>query len=164
MKGRSEVSRKLLKKNQAKLKAWEKFLMADEEWDSWYLFRIMHFKLRRMRRYFETSKITPDSPKVAKEIERVETLLGNCLQEVHPYAKEHKEKLESKYGKMKRLNMSRKETTFGLNYRWGKLDQSASDRVTRIYFKVINRSEQIREKELTLALALIAKHHGSWWD
>lgn len=89
--------------NLKKLWAWLPIIWHDQDWDSFYLEKIIHFKLGRMAKFFASEHAyTANAKEVAKQIEEVHRLLGhlledNYLEEICPdyFEKFHKEPMRT---------------------------------------------------------------------
>lgn len=149
------------------LKEWKTFLKNDEDFDWAYIVRVLNYKLKRTRAFFEKQGICSDSEKISKQIKKVEELLTKV--ENDRYYDNGIKKLEEKYGKRGLRSKSKKipgtthyQMTFSSN--WDNLPTKKRASVNKSLKALNQRADRQRQADLDKALSIISKNLFSWWD
>lgn len=158
-----------MKKSEKKrLKTWNKFCKTNYDCDYTYLFEIINFKLKMMRKTITKNSISEntDVEKISTQIKEVNKILKRVIKD--NYSIIECDKLNEKFGVI--------ETKFNFikdpnNKKLSKLDVvhvGLKDEDKEAYDKefviAMDSAEQNRKMDLMKAFNLIAKNCWFWWD
>lgn len=149
------------------MKEWEKILKSDEDYDYYFILRILQYKLSRTRRCILENNIIADSKKVGREIREVEKLLEKVLKD--KYDDDALKPLIAKYGprrlRFKSIPIPGKNLSeCKVSSAWDKLPTAQKNRAHRELRSAWQKANTRRLNDLRKAFDLIHKNIWGWWD
>lgn len=126
----------------------------DRDFDHYYLFKLMEYKLGRMEKYFIDSTICSDNVKIAKQIMICKTLIKRIADD--NYCEYEYDKLY-KYIPDELIKFGRPVYVDNRTYE----EREAYFKQSRAIHK---KHIALKKHDLELFCKLFSKHYNKWWD
>ena len=144
---------------------WFKIIWKDKDWDHYYLFKIMEFKLKNMERYHLTHSHIKDGDVVAFKIKICKLLIGRILED--DYCKVQYENHDKRWGKAE-FNFSPvldRPDLESLSINRDKVISKQEHKQSNKEFRLISKHENyMRKQDIRYLFYLMNKHIEGWWD
>ncbi len=144
---------------------WFPIIWKDRDWDHWYLYKILKFKLSNMEKLHRKYGHAVNSEKIANKIKVCVNLLDRLIEDNYDesaFKKHHKkwgepifhwDECEDKKGyyslKIEQKNIKTKKDK----------DQEAKE-----FKRCYNHEEMLRKQDVDYLFKLMNKHIQGWWD
>jgi len=146
-----------------KLREYKKILQKDADWDWIYILRLLKYKLERTRKCILSNDIVVSAPKIAKQIQAVETLLERV--EKDQYFDEISKDFHQKYGKLRMVTKKVKGKPYhAVKCNFTKETETNSKEIHKEFSKLRRRAEFMQRNDIKKAFALMHKNIWGWWD
>lgn len=150
---------------QKKLSEYRKFLKDDYDWDYAYILKLLAYKLKRTRECILSNNIVVSAPKIAKQIQEVETLLNRVTED--SYEDEILKEFHKKYGRLRTIKLptnKEKPHLVPVQLKFRKETKENSAQIHREFRKLLQKAHRMKERDLNKAFDLMKKNIWGWWD
>ena len=123
----------------------------------------MKYKLERTRKCIFLNNVVGSAPKIAKQIQAVETLLERV--EKDQYLDEISKDFHKKYGKLRMLTKKVKgKPYYTVKCQFTKETETNSKEIHKEFSKLRRRAKFMQRNDLKKAFAFLHKNIWGWWD
>jgi len=160
--------RSVLKENKERKvsSGWNDFVKyEDVDWDWAGLMRMLYFKIKRMRMYFETSSLiaVADTKRVLKQMDKILAAIARWYD--NEYGLEELKVLEKKWGPW----ISTKDKKVGDQQYYTLRHRNATTpekekQCHKEYAPWLRKTERLEQKDFEFVFDQLKKHLKEWWD
>lgn len=143
-------------------------LSEDEDWDYYFILKILTYKLKRTRDCIVKNNLIEDAEKISNQILQAEQLFTNVMED--KYDEKYYDELEKKYGKLLHEILPLKSNKNGkIDYYEMKIHREHetpknSDQIHKESMMAYNKAQKEKSNDLKKAFDIMHKHMFEWWD
>ena len=132
----------------------------DRDWDSWYIYKILGFKLRRMEKLFRKYGHAMESEAIADQIKEVSDALGRLIED--DYCSEMHNAICERWGELEFVDSDKKGYSTikaaKVNTEEDEIEYTADIRAC------MKAEEEAINNDLSLVFDTMRDNIRSWWD
>ena len=140
--------------------AWFPIIWRDRDWDSWYIYEILNFKLKRMEQNIRKYGHAVESESIADQIKEVIVGLDRLVED--DYCADLHSAIREKWGEMEFVD-SEKEGYSTLKATKVKTKEDEESYSTAIR-ECVKLEEKAIQEDLALVFDTMRDNIRSWWD
>ena len=139
---------------------WIPVIWQDRDWDEDFLFRIIHYKIKRMRLHFRDEGIV-ETKQMCDQLQEVEDVLAQVLKGSWSYIEKEQEELDKKYGELQIVyDDPESQHKCSVHVRFKPDSEEYHNEVKRLFLL----EEERYTADIAKAFDLIKKNCRSWWS
>lgn len=140
---------------------WFPIIWQDRDWDHWFLYNIIHFKLKEMENLYRKYGWNVHAEKTAGKIKLCKCLLNRLIKD--EYLENALKPCEKKWGE-RHINWNKKRDDL-MNFIYDKAKTEKEIKQAEKDFRYAdNHSDMMKEQDLDLLFKKMRKHIEGWWD
>ncbi len=138
--------------------SWVPVIWKDRDWDQSFFYKILRFKLYKMKKYFETDSLAADSENIKNNIGKCIDILDRLIED--DYASESYKKHDEKWGEI-RLNLDDGNLEID---RKNVLTEKDREEERYEFFNILKEEHKLRNDDINSLFDLLKKNVEEWWD
>lgn len=143
--------------------SWIPIIWNDRDWDQYYLYEILRFKLTRMEEHFRCHSHVANGPKDAKRMRLCALLLDRLIK--NEYDTNSYQAVDKKWGEIELDFIDTGDDYGKVEIKREKVKNDEDDKIC--CKEVLNASEHARyllKQDLDFLFDTMKKHIQTWWD
>lgn len=142
---------------------WFPIIWKDRDWDQWFLYTILKFKLSNMEKYYRKYGISANSEKTANQIKICVDLLGRLLED--EYGNTVFKKHEEKWGDLDFSFEPYKNDLHKCLITRPNIKTEEDEKLERKQSKRLHEHESyLIKQDVDYLFKIMKKHIQTWWD
>jgi len=142
---------------------WLPVIWKDRDWDSYHIFKLLHFKLSNMEKLFRVHGNHVESSKDADDIKICINLLNRILK--NEYGEMVFKNHDEKWGEPKfSWETIDKQECMGLNIIRENVTVKNEEQERKEFKELIKREDILKKQDINYLFNYLAKHIRNWWD
>lgn len=144
---------------------WLPIIWSDRDWDQWYLYNILKFKLTQMEKLQRKYGISVNSIKIADQIKVCINLLDRLIKDEYGenIFKHHNEKWGDSHFNFTPCE-DRKEYSKLIITRDNVNSKEDEEQERKEFIRLIKHEDKLKKQDIDYLFTLMNKHIEGWWD
>lgn len=139
---------------------WAPIIWCDRDWDQYYFFEMLRFKLENMEKFFKSDKaLSVESKKSAVEMKKCVNLLDRIIKD--NYAEYEYEKHDKKWGE---FFFKKVENRRGSILTRANVTPETEEKERKEFLSIAEKEDYLRKQDISYLFHLLNKHILTWWD
>jgi len=143
-------------------------LTDDEDWDYYFILKILTYKLKRTRECIVKNNLIEDAEKISNQILQAEQLFTNVMED--KYDEKYITEFNNKYGKCifkkipSKCNKTGKILSYEIKITHEHETPKNSNKIHKESLRNYEKAQKEKSNDLKKAFDIMHKHMFEWWD